>query len=103
MSTREELIAAIRATATQAPRAITVPKWGTVYVRDITVGEVEEQTEDTEHKNDKLRIARGVARVLCDESGALLFDANDNEHVALLAKQPWKLLRKVLEDDDSGN
>lgn len=103
MSTREELIAAIRATATQAPRAVVVPKWGTVYVRDITVGEVEEHTADTENKTDKAKFARAVARVLCDETGTLLFDANDNEHVALLAKQPWKLLRKILEEDDSGN
>lgn len=103
MTTREELIAAIRATAVQEPRAVAVPKWGTVYVRDITVGEVEEQTADTEQKNDKMRIARGVARVLCDENGELLFDANDNEHVALLAKQPWKLLRKIIEEENTGN
>lgn len=103
MTTREELITAIRATATQAPRAVVVPKWGTVYVRDITVAEVEEQTADTDAKNDKLRFARAAARVLCDEAGVLLFDPNDNEHVALLAKQPWKLLRKVLEEDTAGN
>lgn len=103
MTTREELLAAIRATAVQEPRAVVVPKWGTVYVRDITVGEVEEQTADMEQKNDKMRIARGVARVLCDENGELLFDANDNEHVALLAKQPWKLLRKIIEEENTGN
>ena len=102
MTKREELLEAIRATATQTPRAVVVPKWGTVYVRDITVGEVEEQTADTDG-NDKMRFARAAARVLCDETGALLFDSNDHEHVAMLAKQPWKLLRKVLEDDISGN
>lgn len=98
MTTREELLQAIRATATQTPRAVVVPKWGTVYVRDITVGEVEEQAADTEGK-DKMRFARAAARVLCDEAGTLLFDPNDHEHVALLAKQPWKLLRKVLEEE----
>lgn len=103
MTTREDLIAAIRATATQTPRAVVVPKWGTVYVRDITVGEIEEQTADTENKADKTRFARAAARVLCDETGALLFDPNDNEDVAVLAKQPWKLLRKVLEEDETGN
>lgn len=100
---REELIAAMQATATEAPRAVTVPKWGTVYIRDVTVAEVEEQTDDTADKKDRRRIARAVARVLCDEKGTRLFDPDDPDDVALLAKQPWKLLSKVIAEGDSGN
>lgn len=93
---REELVEAMRLTATEAPRKVDVPKWGTVYVRDVTVAEVEEQTRDTEDKQDKMRIARGVARVLCDENGNRLFDPDDADDVGLLAKQPWKLLSKII-------
>ena len=100
---REELIAAMRATATEAPRAVTVPKWGTVYVRDVTVAEVEEQTNDTADKKDKQRIARAVARILCDEQGNRLFDPEDQDDVALLARQPWKLLSKVIAEGEAGN
>ena len=103
MSTREEIIAAMRLTATEAPRAVTVPKWGTVYVRDITVAEIEEQTNDTADKKDKHSIARAAARVLCDVDGTLLFNPNDPEDVALLARQPWKLLSAVITEGNAGN
>lgn len=98
----EALIEAMRATATEAPRAVDVPKWGKVYVRDVTVDEVEEQTQDTANKTDKHRIARGVARILCDENGARLFDPDDADDVALIAKQPWKLLSKIIETQEGG-
>ena len=97
---RADLIAAMEATAAQAPRAVTVPKWGQIYVRDITVAEVDEQTADTSDPKDKRRIARGAARVICDEAGKRLFDPDNEVDVTLLAKQPWKLLRLVLADPD---
>ncbi len=99
---REELIAAMQATATEAPRAVEVPKWGTVYVRDVTVAEVEEQTQDTADKKDKQRIARGVARILCDERGNRLFDPDDPDDVALIAKQPWRMLSKIIAASEGG-
>ena len=92
---RGKLIAAMQATASRKPVAVEVPEWGTVYVRAVTVSEVEDQTADTESK-DKNRMARGCARVLCDESGKRLFDPDSAEDVALLASQPWPLMRKVL-------
>lgn len=101
---RDALIAAMQATAAEPPRAVTVPKWGTVYVRSLTLEEVERQTPD--EGDGKSRLAKGVARVLCDESGKPLFSESNPDDVALLAKQPWKLLRKVLaaaDEDDSGN
>jgi hypothetical protein len=97
---RAALIAAMTATAAEAPVAVEVPKWGTVHVRQITVGEVEDQTADAAAKDDKGRLARAAARVICDEAGNRIFDPADQEHIALLAKQPWGLLRKVLEAAD---
>lgn len=93
---RASLIAAMKAVAAEKPRAVTVPKWGTVYVRQLTVAEVDEQAADTKDKDDKNRIARSACRVLCDESGVRVFDPDDANDVALLASQPWAMLRKVL-------
>lgn len=100
---REELIDAMRQTAAQAPRAVDVPKWGRVYVRDITVAEIEAQTRDTADGEDTQRLARAAARVLCDESGNLLFNADDADDVALIARQPWRILQAVLAATDTGN
>lgn len=98
---REDLIAAMQATASAAPAAVDVKGWGTVHIRALMVSEVEEQAEDTEDKKDKHKIARAAARVLCDESGKRLFDPDNEADVALIAKQPWPLLRKVLNKSGS--
>ena len=103
MTKRDEVIAAMRATAAEPPRKVNIPKWGDIYVRDVTVAEIEDQTEDTADKKDKHRIARAAARVLCDEEGELLFNADDPEDVALLARQPWKLLSAAIVEGSSGN
>lgn len=99
---RAALIAAMQSTAAEKPVAVTVPKWGTVYVRQVTVAEVDEQSADTDAMNDKNKIARGACRVLCDETGARLFDPKSAADVALLASQPWPLLRAVLSASDAG-
>lgn len=100
---RDALIAAMQATAAQAPRPVTVPGWGEVFVRSVTVAEIEAQTEDTEGAKDKHKIARGVARVLCDADGNPILDATNDEHVQLIARQPWPLLRRILAISDKGN
>jgi len=105
---RADLIAAMQATAARAPRPVDVPGWGQIFVRDVTVAEVEEQNEDTADQKDKLRLARGAARVICDEAGARLFDPGSEDDVKLLAAQPWRLLRLALADEtdkaaDPGN
>lgn len=102
MSLRDDLVAAMQVTAARKPRPVKTKQWGTVYVRDVTVAEVDLR-DDEEEKKTKNQLARGAARVLCDENGKLLFDENNEADVALLAKQPWPLLRKVLQDNDSGN
>ena len=99
---RDQLIAALRETANEKPRSVET-KWGTVYVKSLTVGEVDAQTDDTADGKDKNRIARAVARILCDENGERMFNPDDPADIALLAKQPWKLLRTVITDPDEGN
>lgn len=107
---REELIAAMRETAAAPPTSVKVKGWGLVHIRPLTVAEVEDQAEDTADKQDKHRIARAACRVICDASGKRLFDHDNEEDVALVAQQPWPMLRKVLEasgsqfgSDDAGN
>lgn len=93
----------MQATASAKPIPVEVPGWGTVYVRQITVEEVEEQTADTEGDKDKRKFARAAARVMCDEYGKLLLDPKDPAQIALLATQPWSLLRRVLEASQPGD
>src|SRR5262245_49531589 len=98
MSLRDELIAAMQATAARKPRAVETEAWGTVYVRDITVAEVDEQqAEEQEDEDDKrTRIARGAARIICDAEGNRIFDPESKADVELLASQPWPLLSAVI-------
>jgi len=105
---REDLIAAMQATASPKPVAVTVAGWGTLHVKPPTVEEVD-AARKTEEPDDDKQFARGACRVICDESGARLFDATNAEHVDLLAKQPWSMLQQVIRaagskgTDDSGN
>ena len=99
---RADLIEAMQATASLPPKPVEVPGWGTVYVRAITVDEIEEQTADTQPSQNKRRIARGVARVLCNAAGERMFDPGSEDDVALISRQPWTLLRRVLAVADEG-
>lgn len=93
--TLDDLMKAMQATASPTPKSVDVPGWGTVYVRELTVGEVQEQADQAE--GDPHKIARAAARLICDEKGKRLFDPANPDHVALIAKQPWRLLRKIVE------
>jgi len=107
---REDLIAAMQATASPKPVAVAVPAWGTVYVKPPTVEEVDAATEVADPDDGKKRrLARAAARVICDEQGQRIFDPSIASDVELLAVQPWSMLQLVLaaadgrKADDSGN
>lgn len=112
---RNELITALQQTATQKPKSVFVKGWGTVFIRALTVAEVNLQVELQQGEDvkvigedgkevikriDKNRLARSAARVMCDEQGNRLLDPDNPEDVALLAKQPWAMLRRVLNASD---
>jgi hypothetical protein len=103
MSLADELRAAMQETARQKPRAIEVAGWPRFYVRQVTVEEIEDQAEDITDPKDKRKIARGAARVICDENGARIYDPANADDVALLASQPWPLLRQAIEEPEPGN
>lgn len=99
--TLASLIEAMKSTATPSPVAVDVAQWGRLYVRPQTVEEVDAFSEldkdaDANETSRKRRLARGAARVICDAQGKRLFDPTNEEHLTLLAQQPWPLLQKVL-------
>lgn len=73
---KAELRARILATANPKPFPLDIEEWGDVYVKPLLVGELEAISDDVD---PKLRTARGVARVLCDKHGELIFDPNSTE------------------------
>jgi hypothetical protein len=108
---RSELFEKLKqnAAAAAVPIPVDVPGWGRVYVRSQTVEEADALTKQKAPEGRHLQLAFGAAQILCDETGARLFEAGDMEAVELLAKQPWSALRKVLnavsldaEDDVGG-
>lgn len=94
---RQSLIGAMALTANPALVSVEVPKWGTIYVKQPTVEEVDAQSTFKEPEDGKVRrFARAAARIMCDADGTRLFDPTSEEDIQLLAKQPWELLEKVL-------
>lgn len=109
------LLSAMQATVVK-PVPVTVPGWGDIFVRAQTVEEVDAlEGEPSESKADDeaalpkhTRLARSACAVICDADGKRLLNPSNPEHVALVGKQPWPLLRMVLakangKDDDAGN
>lgn len=93
MSTAAEMRARILAAGAPKPTPVETKTWGTVYVRMMTVADVDGQniTDPT----DKAQIARSVCRVLCCESGELLFDVNNPEDVQLVSGLSWPEISKI--------
>lgn len=97
MSKRDELRAKILATASPKPVPVNVPEWGDVFVRPLLVGEIESMSSDAD---PKLQTARGIARMLCDESGELLFDstsADDLFAINRLRASSLNLIHQAME------
>lgn len=94
---REELIAAMKATASQPPKKQEVAGWGTLYVKAMTVEQCDlQQQQPKAEGKDRFRFARACCRLICDESGVLLFDPDKQEDLELIAAQPWELLQQII-------
>ncbi|GGI16448.1 hypothetical protein [Oxalicibacterium faecigallinarum] len=92
----DQLIAGLRAAASLPPIKVPMPEWGgVVYVRPLTVAEVEAQTAVVD-KDEKTKIARSTCRVLCDADGNRLLDGDNPEHVAHIAQQEWSVLQRIM-------
>lgn len=99
---REDLIAAMKATALPKPVAVEVKGWGTLHVLPLTVAEVEEASAQAEPSDGKKRTyARGAARIICDAKGKRLFDPMNTADVELLASQQWSVIQKLMAAADA--
>lgn len=95
MNNIEEMRARILARANPKPLPVDIPAWGGVWVRVLTVADVDDAKATPD--GSKRGIARSAARVLCNESGTLLFDAENPDDVAAIATLPWVDLQQVLQ------
>ena len=95
--TRETLLAAMSRTVTTKGIPVEMPEWGrTVYVRPQTVYEAD--VDATENPKEKgMRLAAGVARILCDKEGNRIMLQPSAEELQKLSKQPWTLLQRLIE------
>jgi hypothetical protein len=96
MMDKNGLIEKMKLSAALKPRKVTVDGWGDLYVKALTVAEVQENTGQEGDERDKRTLAVGAARVICDENGVRVFDPAKEEDIALLQSQPWVMLSQVI-------
>src|SRR5262245_3598206 len=87
----------MKAIAAEKPHSVDIKGYGKVFVRSLTVAEVEAEQALPEDAREKNRFPRAVAKVICDEEGRRIFDVNSEEDMKLLAAQPWASLQAILE------
>lgn len=90
-----DLRARMAATANPKPAALDTTAWGRIWVRPVMVAELEGQADEPNSWKSKRHIARGAARVICNEDGTPVFDPDNEQDVELIAAQPWALLKQV--------
>ena len=78
-----------------------VPKWGTVYVRDVTAGESDRWAMQAKERLGDLAdvepTAFAAAIVICDEAGNRVFDPMSSEDLAFLSKRRKRDLNLIVE------
>ncbi len=93
---KAETTAQLEANASRKPMLVNIPGVGEKYIRRITIGELDEQINDTEgEKPTKLGLARGACRVLAYPDGERMYDPDNAADVALWAKQPFDVLTAI--------
>lgn len=85
-----------------APRVQAVDGLPGVYVRELTVGDVQ-RNHAADAASEKQRLAMAGCAYLCDEHGGSIFDASNPEDVAAVAGLGWAKLKKVLKAGDELN
>lgn len=99
----EQLLAAMDGVAVEKPKGpVTIKGLGKVYIREITIGEMDAQIADDEKGKNKTAIARGACRLLSDEDGNRLLDPENPDHVARMAKMPLRVLTAIREAAEEG-
>ena len=95
-----EIRARMMADGAEAVRAVDVPKWGTVYVRDYSAGEADRWRANAKERlgdvADVEPTAFAAALTICDENGARVFDPLDADDLAFLSKRRKRDLDLIL-------
>ncbi len=94
MSYREELLEWMDGMAVQKPRLVQI-EGRDVYIRELTVGEIDQQIADTADKKDKRGVARGACRLMCDPNGVRMLDPDNEEDITRMAKMPLRFLSAI--------
>ena len=104
MELKAALIAAFQAASAEKPKPVDIAGFPRFYVRPLTVGEVDEQKSSKDEWVTSHTLTAGVAMVICDEDGKLLFSSNNKEEMDLIFKQSWPRMRKILDamNEDEG-
>jgi hypothetical protein len=96
MSLRDELLAAWEAEDAQPLTAVEIKGWPKIYVRSMTVAEVDaQQAVDGGWKKDA-KLSIGTATVICDEKGNRLFDPDNEADVKRIGTRSWAKISKAL-------
>lgn len=97
---RAALMAAMSATALEV-RAVDVPGWGVLHVRELTTDVVDRLNRAKSSDNGVNALALSAAATICDDQGALLFDISSADDVQFLAGQGFGRLSLVLKAANS--
>jgi hypothetical protein len=100
-TTKEAIKARILATANPKPIPIpNLPEWGDIYIKRLTVGDIETTAAEIA---PSLRTARGIARVLCDASGELVFDPENIDDLTSINSLPSEAVSHIHAAMDKAN
>lgn len=97
---RAALLAAMDSVAAEKPRLVKIPGLGEVHIREITIGEIDDQIADTEGNKGKRGVARGACRLLADPDGNRLLDPDDETDVEKMARLPLRVLTAINSAND---
>ena len=80
--------------------SLDIEPWGTLYIRQLTLRDIETIAKDAD-KDD--RNARMCCRVLCDESGKRFFNPDDPADVELVAGLGMARMKLVMDKANTVN
>jgi len=107
-----DIRAAMAADGAEDIRPVEIPKWGTVYVRDMAAGESDTWVRKSRELKDEIGdlseihpTAFVAAMIICDETGARVFDPLNADDLAFLSKRRQRDLNRLVGGigDTSGN
>ncbi len=91
---RAQFLAA-RDKAASTPIKVTISGWGTIYLREYTIGDSDAYLANKENKEpERKQLARNVCRRLCDEGGTRLFDPTSEKDIDEMAARLTRLAQK---------